>query len=162
VHLEHVVPCRVLMERMIKDSGECRALLEKAVVIARVTPEEHRRIGGLYPRHLDVYGRMLKAPVSLPTTWTGRRWGTAGREVLPTHRQDLLEWRQLNADTWESPPVVGGQEDLAGRGQQLLPAGDRRVTCRVRQRGLVVLEALGSFSRSSSCPSARGRRSSGR
>ena len=46
------------------DPSECRALLETAVVIARVTPEEHRLIGGLYPRHEDVHRRMLKAHVS--------------------------------------------------------------------------------------------------
>jgi hypothetical protein len=65
LHREHVVPCRLLVERMMMDPAECRALLETAVVIARVTAAEHRQIGGLYPRHENLHRRMLEAPVSL-------------------------------------------------------------------------------------------------
>ena len=36
-HREHVVPCKVLVDRMIMKPSECRALLDKAVIIASVT-----------------------------------------------------------------------------------------------------------------------------
>ena len=36
LHREHIVPVRVLVDRMIMDPTECRALLERAVVIASV------------------------------------------------------------------------------------------------------------------------------
>jgi hypothetical protein len=64
LHREHVVPCRVLVDRMIMNPSECRALLETAVIIASVTPTEHRRLGGIYTHHEDLYRRMLKAHVS--------------------------------------------------------------------------------------------------
>jgi hypothetical protein len=64
LHREHVVPCRVLVDRMIMNPSECRALLEKAVIIASVTEAEHRRLGGIYTHHAELYGRMLKAHVS--------------------------------------------------------------------------------------------------
>ena len=64
LHREHVVPVRVLVDRMIMDPSECRALLEKAVIIASVTPEEHRRLGGIWTHHEDLYRRMLKGHVS--------------------------------------------------------------------------------------------------
>ena len=56
---EHVVPVRVIVDRMIKDPTQCRALLEKAVVIAFVTPEEHRQLGGIWTHHPEVYAQML-------------------------------------------------------------------------------------------------------
>ena len=46
---------------MIMNPSECRALLEEAVIIASVTPEEHRRLGHIYIHHRDLCGRMLKA-----------------------------------------------------------------------------------------------------
>src|SRR5262249_40427218 len=48
LHREHVVPCRVLVDRMIMDPSECRALLETAVIIASVTSEEHGPLGGIF------------------------------------------------------------------------------------------------------------------
>jgi hypothetical protein len=63
VHREHVVPVRVLVDRMIMNPGECRALLEKAVIIASVTPEEHGKLGPLI-RQRDLYARMHSAHVS--------------------------------------------------------------------------------------------------
>ena len=59
---EHVVPVRILVDRMIKDPSECRALLEQAVVIARVTPAEHKKLVFSYKD--PHYDRMLKAHVS--------------------------------------------------------------------------------------------------
>lgn len=64
LHREHVVPVRVLVDRMIMNPSECRALLEKSVIIASVTQEEHLRLGGIWTHHEDLYRRMLKAHVS--------------------------------------------------------------------------------------------------
>jgi hypothetical protein len=64
LHREHVVPVRVLVDRMLMDPAEVRPLLEDALVLALVTEAEHRSIGTLSARHPDVYARMLKAPVS--------------------------------------------------------------------------------------------------
>jgi hypothetical protein len=41
-HREHVVPVRVLVDRMIIDPSECQSLLSDAVVIAHVSRREHR------------------------------------------------------------------------------------------------------------------------
>jgi hypothetical protein len=59
VHREHVVPCRVLAERMIKFPGQAKSLLTQYVIIANVTPEEHYDIGPLYRDHLELYELML-------------------------------------------------------------------------------------------------------
>ncbi len=78
LHLEHVVPIRVLVDRMIMDPTECQELLETAVVIARVTPAEHRELGGIFTHTQELYGRMLKAPVSeLPDLGWERYPGTS-------------------------------------------------------------------------------------
>lgn len=78
LHLEHVVPIRVLVDRMIRDPTECQELLETAVVIARVTAAEHRELGGIFSHHPELYGRMLTAPVSeLPNLGWERYRGTS-------------------------------------------------------------------------------------
>src|SRR5215472_7901258 len=63
-HLEHVVPSRVLVERMIMNPSECRALLDRAVIIASVTPEEHQKLGGIFTKHEELYRRMLAPDIS--------------------------------------------------------------------------------------------------
>ena len=84
LHREHVVPCRVLVDRMIMNSSECRALLETAVIIASVTPAEHRRLGGIYTHHEDLYGRMLKAQVSRLPRRGMERYSATGIALQPT------------------------------------------------------------------------------
>ena len=66
LHLEHVVPIRVLVDRMIMEPTECQELLETAVVIAHITPAEHRELGGIFyapPRAVrpDAQGACLRA-----------------------------------------------------------------------------------------------------
>ena len=61
---EHVVPCKVLVDRMIMHPRRCRTLLETAVIIASVTPEEHRTLGGIFTHHEPLYREMLAADVS--------------------------------------------------------------------------------------------------
>jgi hypothetical protein len=61
---EHVVPSKVLVERKIMNPSECRALHDKAVIIASVTPEEHQLLGGIYKHYGPLYREMLVADVS--------------------------------------------------------------------------------------------------
>ena len=84
LHREHVVPCRVLVDRMIMNPSECRALLETAVIIASVTPGEHRRLGGIYTHHQDLYRRMLKAHVSRLPRRGVERYSATGIALQPT------------------------------------------------------------------------------
>jgi len=81
---EHVVPCRVLVDRMMMNPSECRALLEEAVIIASVTPEEHRRLGGIWTHHEDLYRRMLKAQVSRLPRRGMERYSATGIALQPT------------------------------------------------------------------------------
>jgi len=81
---EHVVPCRVLVDRMIMDPSECRALLETAVIIASVTPAEHVRLGGIYTHHAELYRRMLKAQVSRLRKRGLERYSATGIALQPT------------------------------------------------------------------------------
>ena len=61
--VDHVVPCRVLVDRMIMMPAECADLLQRAIVLARITKTEHRSLGGIYTHHKHLYDRMLHAPV---------------------------------------------------------------------------------------------------
>ena len=64
--------------------SECRALLEKAVIIASVTPEEHWRLGGIWTHHEDLYRRMLKAHVSRLPRRGMERYSATGIALQPT------------------------------------------------------------------------------
>ena len=84
LHREHIVPVRVLVDRMIMDPTECRALLERAVIIASVTEAEHRQLGGIWARHQDLYRRMLKGQVSRLPKRGMERYTTAGITLQST------------------------------------------------------------------------------
>ena len=58
--------------------SESQALPETAVVIASVTPAEHRRLGGICTHHEDLYRRMLTAPVSQLPSLGMQRYSTTG------------------------------------------------------------------------------------
>lgn len=60
---DHLVPCRVLVDRMIMEPSECRQLLETAVVLVEVSGDEHRKLGGIYKHHPEVYAEMLTADI---------------------------------------------------------------------------------------------------
>lgn len=62
--LEHVVPVRVLQDRMIMRPNQIRGLLATAVVLAYVTPEDHKALGGIYLNHRELYEAMLDCPVA--------------------------------------------------------------------------------------------------
>lgn len=84
LHREHVLPVRVLVDRMIMDPSECRALLKQAVIIARVTPPEHRQLGGIYTDYPDLYRQMLTAPVSQLPELGKERYQRKGIELQST------------------------------------------------------------------------------
>jgi hypothetical protein len=76
--IEHVVPCRVLVDRMIMNPRLVRRILEDAVVLARVTKDEHSRLGGIYTHHRRLYLWMLKSPVAKLPGQGLRRYQKAG------------------------------------------------------------------------------------
>jgi hypothetical protein len=76
--IEHVVPCRVLVDRMIMQPRQIRRLLEDAVILARVTREEHARLGGIYVHHRKLYWWMLKSPIEKLPAQGRRRYEKAG------------------------------------------------------------------------------------
>jgi hypothetical protein len=63
-HKDHLVPCRVLVDRMIMNPGECRAVLEDAVVLVELSRAEHLALGGIFADHADLYAEMLAAQVA--------------------------------------------------------------------------------------------------
>jgi hypothetical protein len=79
---EHVVPVRVLVDRIIMKPRQARLLLETAVVGALVTKAEHRQLGSIWTQHPELYGRMLKAPVKRLHELGLRRYFDAGVELV--------------------------------------------------------------------------------
>jgi hypothetical protein len=61
--LDHVVPCRVIVDRMIMNPIDVEALLQESIVLARITKAEHQQLGGIFQHHAEVYERLLSAPV---------------------------------------------------------------------------------------------------
>lgn len=55
---EHVVPVRVLVDRMIAKPRTAATLLRTCVVIAEVTPNQRRKIGTLSRDHAALYTSM--------------------------------------------------------------------------------------------------------
>jgi hypothetical protein len=76
--IEHVVPCRVLIDRMIMKPRQIRPLLEQAVILARVTREEHAQLGGIYVHHRKLYWWMLKSPIANLPAQGRRRYQKSG------------------------------------------------------------------------------------
>ena len=60
---EHVVPVRVLVDRIIMEPADTERLLNECVITAHVTGAEHRQLGKLYRDHRDLYEAMLAAPI---------------------------------------------------------------------------------------------------
>jgi hypothetical protein len=85
--LDHVVPCRAIVDRMIMNPDECEALLQQAVVLARITKDEHRKLGGIYMHHEKVYARMLTAPVEKLHKIGLERYANTGIELARIKRK---------------------------------------------------------------------------
>jgi hypothetical protein len=75
---EHVVPCRVLVDRMIMQPRQIRRLLEEGVILARITQREHLQLGGIYVDHRKLYWWMLNSPIEKLPTQGKRRYQKAG------------------------------------------------------------------------------------
>jgi hypothetical protein len=58
VHIEHVVPVRLLVDRMIQYPRTSKSLLRACVVVAKNTPEEHARTGSLVGANASLYEKM--------------------------------------------------------------------------------------------------------
>lgn len=79
-----MVPVEIIVSRMIKEPSECRALLENAVVIARVTPAEHTQLGNnFWGQHPELYAKMMNAPVKQLARLGRQRYAERGVELLP-------------------------------------------------------------------------------
>jgi hypothetical protein len=74
---EHVVPCRVLVDRMIMRSQDAPELLERALVLARISKLEHGLLGGVYSSP-ELYARMLTSPIDELPSLGRERYGAAG------------------------------------------------------------------------------------
>jgi len=98
-HREHVVPSRVLVDRMIMNPSECRALLDTAVIIASVTPAEHQSLGGIFTHHEELYNRMLAADVSQLPSLGQERYLNSKVKIQPTSEGPARSTQRWN---WES------------------------------------------------------------
>jgi hypothetical protein len=97
---------------MIMNPSECRALLDKAVIIASVTPEEHQLLGGIYKHHGPLYREMLVADVSqLPRLGRQRyrkyKINSSGR-LMPRDAITLADVRE------PTPPLSASRADDEG------------------------------------------------
>lgn len=64
------------------DPTECEELLRTAVVIAHITPAEHRKLGGMF-KVPGLYGRMYEASVSELPDLGWERYRAEGIAVQP-------------------------------------------------------------------------------
>jgi hypothetical protein len=74
---EHLVPCRVLVDRMIMRPQDAPALLEGALVLARIRTLEHSLLGNPHT-NLDLYSRMLSSPIDELAALGHERYQAAG------------------------------------------------------------------------------------
>jgi hypothetical protein len=81
VAVDHVVPCRVLVDRMIMNPDECAHILGRAIVLARITKAEQRALGRIYTDFERLYARMLRAPVSKLPSLGRERYRACGIEL---------------------------------------------------------------------------------
>ena len=81
---EHVVPVPLLVERIIMRPGDAERLLNECVVIAHVTPQEHKRLSALYrqdARYQGLYPTMLTAPIEQLVALGHERYARRGLEL---------------------------------------------------------------------------------
>ena len=80
LHREHIVPVRVLVDRLIMNPGESDEIFG-SVVLADVTPEEHKRLGHIWKDHEDLYAEMLACEPSELLALGLRRYDRGGVRV---------------------------------------------------------------------------------
>jgi hypothetical protein len=79
--IEHVVPCRVLVDRMIMRPQDAPELLEGALVLARISNLEHSRLGGVHTTP-KLYARMLTYPINKLPSLGRQRYRAVGIVLL--------------------------------------------------------------------------------
>jgi hypothetical protein len=85
--IEHMVPVRVIVDRMIMAPTECRTLLNEAIVLAHVTKAEHQQLGGIFDPHAAIYQAMLDSPIPGLEALARKRYEDSG--VHEASRLDL-------------------------------------------------------------------------
>jgi hypothetical protein len=63
VDVEHVVPVRVLVDRMIAKPRTTPRLLRSCILLAEVTPQEHQRLGRLVQHHPELYEELKRCRI---------------------------------------------------------------------------------------------------
>lgn len=79
---EHVVPVRVIVDRMIKAPRTVDRLLRSCVVLAEVTAAEHRQIGTMLGTHVDLYAEMKRCGLGEVVGLGWQRYRRQGVEVV--------------------------------------------------------------------------------
>lgn len=82
VDLDHVVPVRVLVDRMIRRPEEAPELLATCVLLTRLTPEEHKQLGTMLQTHRALYERMQDCPIRELVTLGWQRYMRRGVSVV--------------------------------------------------------------------------------
>ena len=80
IHHEHVVPVRLLVDRMI--AGDDPNAVLAAAVVAHVMFTEHQRIGPLVTVHAKLYAEMKAAKLADLPALALRRYSDRGLELL--------------------------------------------------------------------------------
>ena len=81
IHHEHVVPVRLLVDRMI--AGDDPGQVIDAAVVAHVTRVEHQQIGTLVQVHAELYEQMKTAELGSLYGLARRRYTDRGLELAP-------------------------------------------------------------------------------
>lgn len=76
IHHEHVIPVRVLVDRML--AGDSPEEVLRVAMVAHVLREEHFRIGSLTGSHRRLYDEMLTAPLEDLPRMARRRYRASG------------------------------------------------------------------------------------
>lgn len=81
IHHEHVVPVRLLVDRML--AGDDPGQVIDAAVVAHVTRVEHQQIGTLVQVHAELYEKMKVAELGSLYRLARRRYTDRGLELAP-------------------------------------------------------------------------------
>ena len=82
-HRDHLVPCRVLVDRTTMNPADSRGLSESTVVPVNISPEEHVRLGGIFADHVGTYAAMLSSPVAAMSDFGQQRYISSGAQLHP-------------------------------------------------------------------------------
>jgi hypothetical protein len=103
-HLEHVVPVRLLVDRMIQFPRTSKRLLRTCVVVARITPAEHRKIGSLVGANAALYETMKSKKCTIDDI-VGVAWGRYTDHAI-----------KVTDEKGRTPPIKSDSSCARGRG----------------------------------------------